>query len=42
MSLILEKVTKNFGDFQPDKVTVDELGANNSLAIKMMKEVGWD
>ncbi len=36
------EIVKNFGEFQPDKVTVDELGANNSLAIKMMKEAGWD
>ena len=36
------EIVKNFGEFQPDNVTVDELGANNSLAIKMMKEVGWD
>ena len=36
------KIVKNFGDFTPDKVTVDELGENNSLAIKMMKEAGWD
>ena len=36
------KIVKNFGDFTPDKVTVDELGENNSLAIKMMKQAGWD
>ena len=36
------KIVKNFGEFKPDKVTVDELGANNSLAIKMMKEAGWN
>ena len=36
------EIVRNFGEFQPDKVTVDELGANNSLAIKMMKEAGWD
>ena len=35
-------IVKNFGDFTPDKVTVDDLGVNNSLAIKLMKEVGWD
>ena len=35
-------IVKNFGYFIPDKVTVDELGENNSLAIKMMKEAGWD
>ena len=36
------EIVKNFGGFQPDNVTVDELGENNSLAIKMMKEAGWD
>ena len=36
------QIVKNFGDFTSDKVTVDELGENNSLAIKMMKEAGWD
>ena len=35
------EIVKNFGEFEPDKVTVDELGANNSLAIKMMKNAGW-
>jgi len=35
-------IVKNFGEFIPDKVTVDDLGANNSLAIKLMKEAGWD
>ena len=36
------EIVKNFGEFTPDKVTVDELGENNSLAIKMMKEAGWN
>ena len=36
------EILKNFGEFTPDTVTVDELGENNSLAIKMMKEAGWD
>ena len=36
------KIVKNFGEFEPDKVTVDELGAYNSQAIKMMKEAGWN
>ena len=36
------EIVKNFGEFNPDTVTVDELGENNSLAIKMMKEAGWD
>ena len=36
------QIVKNFGEFTPDRVTVDQLGENNSIAIKMMKEVGWD
>ena len=36
------QVVKNFGEFTPDKVKVDQLGDNNSMAIRMMKEVGWD
>jgi len=36
------EIVKNFGGFIPDNVTVDELGENNSLAIKMMKDAGWD
>ena len=36
------EIVKNFGEFTPDSVTVDELGENNSLAIKMMKEAGWN
>ena len=36
------EIVKNFGEFTPDAVTVDELGENNSLAIKMMKEAGWN
>ena len=35
-------IVKAFGDFMPDKVTVDELGVNNSLAIKLMKDAGWN
>ena len=35
-------IVKNFGEFNPDKVTVDDLGVNNSLAIKLMKDAGWD
>ena len=35
-------IVKNFGGFTSDKVTVEELGKNNSLAIKLMKEAGWD
>ena len=36
------KIVQDFGTFTPDKVTVDQLGNNNSLALKMMKEAGWD
>jgi iron(III) transport system substrate-binding protein len=35
-------IVKNFGQFTPDKVTVDDLGVNNSLAIKLMKDAGWN
>ena len=35
-------IVKNFGEFIPDEVTVEELGINYSLAIKLMKEAGWD
>ena len=36
------QIVKNFGGFTPDEVTVEQLGENNSIAIRMMKEVGWD
>ena len=36
------QIVKNFGDLKPDKVSIEELGENNSLAIKLMKEAGWD
>ena len=36
------EIVKNFGEFTPDKVTVKELGESNSLAIKMMRDAGWD
>ena len=36
------QIVKNFGEFTPDRVTVEQLGENNSMAIRMMKEVGWD
>ena len=36
------KIVQSFGDFSTDKVTVEELGENNSLAIRMMKNAGWD
>ena len=35
-------IVKNFGEFTPDKVTVDDLGVNNSLAIELMKDAGWN
>ena len=35
-------IVKGFGAFTPDKVTVEELGINNSIAIKLMKDAGWD
>ena len=36
------QIVKEFGEFTPDKVTVDQLGENNSMAIKMMKDSGWN
>ncbi len=36
------QIVKNFGAFTPDGVSVEELGNNNSMAIKMMKEAGWN
>ena len=35
------QIVKNFGEFKPDMVSVEQLGKYNSLAIKMMKEAGW-
>jgi len=35
-------IVKEFGEFVPDKVTVEDLGVNNSIAIKLMKDAGWD
>ena len=35
-------IVKGFGEFTPDNVSVDDLGVNNSLAIKLMKDAGWD
>ena len=35
-------IVKDFGAFTPDKVTVEDLGRNNSMALRMMKEAGWD
>ena len=36
------QIVKDFGEFTPDDVTVEELGENNSLAIKLMKDAGWN
>ena len=36
------QIVKDFGEFTPDKVTIDQLGNNNSLAIRMMKDAGWN
>ena len=36
------QIVKDFGEFTPDKVTVEDLGGNNSIAIKLMKDAGWD
>ena len=35
-------IVKNFGDFMPDRVTVEDLGEKNSLAVKLMKDAGWN
>ena len=35
-------IVKGFGQFTPDKVTVEDLGVKNSLAIKLMKNAGWN
>ena len=36
------EIVRNFGEFKPDEVSVEDLGKNNSMAIRMMKEAGWD
>ena len=36
------EIVKNFGEFTPDTVTVEDLGEKNSLAIKLMKDTGWN
>jgi len=36
------EIVKNFGEFKPDSVTVEDLGEKNSLAIKLMKDAGWN
>jgi len=36
------QIVKNFGEFTPDSVTVEDLGEKNSIAIKLMKDAGWN
>ena len=36
------EIVKNFGDFTPDRVTVEDLGEKNPLAIQLMKDAGWN
>jgi len=36
------QIVKNFGEFTPDSVTVEDLGEKNSKAIKLMKDAGWN
>ena len=36
------EIVKNFGDFVPDSVTLEDLGEKNSLSIKLMKDAGWN
>ena len=36
-----EEVTL-FGEFTPDSVTIEQLGANNKKAINLMRKAGWD
>ncbi len=35
-------IVKDFGEFIPDSVTVEDLGAYNSAAIELMKKAGWN
>jgi len=35
-------IVKDFGEFTPDMVTVEDLGTYNSAAIRLMKDSGWD
>ena len=37
-----DPIVKEFWEFVPDKVTIEDLGVNNSIAIKLMKDAGWD
>ncbi len=36
------EIVKSFGEFTPDSVTVEDLGEKNSIAIKLMKDAGWN
>ncbi len=36
------EIVKNFGEFIPDSVRIEDLGEKNSLAIKLMKDAGWN
>ena len=36
------EIVKNFGEFKSDGVSVEDLGEKNSLAIKLMKDAGWN
>ena len=36
------EIVRSFGNFTSDKVSVEELGRKNALAIQMMKNSGWD
>ena len=36
------QIVKDFGEFTSDKVTIEDLGAKNSLAIQLMKDAGWN
>ena len=38
----LSKEVKGFGPFSPDGVTISQLGAFNSKAIKLMAKSGWE
>ena len=35
------EIVKGFGEFKPDKVSTEDLGIKNSLAIRLMKDAGW-
>ena len=35
-------IVKDFGEFIPDSVTVEDLGEYNSIAIELMKDAGWN